>query len=154
MHKYLWMILAIFLLNACNKSVDKEAERKTLLNTDKEWAAAAKAGDVKKIVTFWAGDAIDYFPNSPAAVGKNAILELVKKNRSIPGFSLSWEPMKAEVATSADLGYTSGVFRVSMNDADGNPVNKSGNYVCIWKKQKDNSWKCIVETSVFGQPLN
>lgn len=150
MHKYLWIILAIFLLNACNKSVDKEAERKALFNTDKEWAAAAKAGDVKKIVTFWADDAVDYFPDNSAAVGKNAILKLVQKNRSIPGFTLSWEPIKAEVASSADLGYTSGTFQVSINDAKGNAVTKSGNYVCIWKKQKDGLWKCIVETSVFG----
>ena len=150
MYKYLWIVPIIFLLNSCNSNINKEAERKSLLNTDKEWAAAAKAGDVKKIVTFWAGDAIDYFPNSPAAVGKNAILKLVKKNRSIPGFTLSWEPMKAEVAASADLGYTSGAFQVSMNDAEGNPLTKSGNYVCLWKKRNDGSWKCIVETSVFG----
>ena len=78
----------------------------------------------------------------------------VQKNRSIPGFTLSWEPKKAEVATSGDLGYTSGAFQVSMNDTEGKPVPRSGNYVCIWKKQKDGSWKCVVETSVFGQPLN
>lgn len=154
MYKYLWIVTIIFLLSSCNSNTNKEAESKVLLNTDKEWAAAAKAGDVKKIVTFWSDDAVDYFPNSPAAVGKNAILKLVQKNRSIPGFTLSWEPIKAEVAASADLGYTSGTFRVSVNDAEGNPVAKSGNYVCIWKKQKDGLWKCIVETSVFGQPLN
>ena len=136
-------------MNACNSKTNKEAELNALLNTDKEWAAAAKAGDVKKIVTFWSDDAIDYFPNSPAAIGKEAILKLVQKNRSIPGFNLSWEPMKAEVATSADLGYTSGVFRVSMRDAEGNTMEKSGNYVCIWKKQQNGPWKCIVETSVF-----
>lgn len=154
MYKYLWIVPILFSLNACNSKTNKEAELKALLNTDKEWAAAAKAGDVKKIVTFWSDDAIDYFPNSPAAIGKEAILKLVQKNRSIPGFTLSWEPLKAEVAASSDLGYTSGVFLVSMNDAEGKPVTKRGNYVCIWKKQKDNSWKCIVETSVFGQPLN
>ncbi len=154
MYKYLWIVPIIVLLNACNSNTTKEAERNTLLNTDKEWAAAAKVGDVKKIVTFWSDDAVDYFPNNTAAVGKNAILELVKKNRSVPGFTLSWEPKNAEVAASADLGYTSGVFRVSMNDAEGNHITKSGNYVCIWKKQRGGSWKCIVETSVFGQPLN
>jgi ketosteroid isomerase-like protein len=154
MHKYLWIIPTIFLLNACNSNTNKEAENNALLNTDKEWAAAAKAGDVKKIVTFWSDDAVDYFPNRPAAIGKEAILKLVQKNRSIPGFTLSWEPKKAEVATSGDLGYTSGAFQVSMNDTEGKPVPRSGNYVCIWKKQKDGSWKCVVETSVFGQPLN
>ncbi|MEJ2613933.1 MAG: DUF4440 domain-containing protein, partial [Ignavibacteriaceae bacterium] len=65
-----------------------------------------------------------------------------------PGFTLSWEPTKTEVAASADLGYTSGTFQVSMNYAEGSVTN-SGNYVCVWKKQKDGSWKCVVETSVF-----
>ena len=149
MYKYLWIVPILFSLNACNSKTNKEAELNALLNTDKEWAAAAKAGDVKKIVTFWSDDAIDYFPNSPAAIGKEAILKLVQKNRSIPGFTLSWEPMKAEAAASADLGYTSGVFRVSMRDAEGNTMEKSGNYVCIWKKQQNGPWICIVETSVF-----
>jgi len=147
------LVLFSFILSGITvyaQSVDVAAERATLLQADKDWAAAAKAGDVQRIVTFWADDAINYYPGKPPAVGKQAIIELVKQNRSIPGFSLSWEPAHAEVAQSGELGYTSGSFQLSLNDAEGNPLQKHGNYVCIWKKATDGSWKCAVETSVFG----
>lgn len=132
------------------ESVDVEAEREALLETDRAWAAAAASGDIERLTSYWADDATNYFPGAPVARGKEAIGELVRRNRSQPGFSLSWEPQEAVVARSGELGYTSGTFTLSRENPEGQPVTRRGHYVCIWKKQEDGSWKCSVESTIFG----
>jgi len=140
--------LIILFIPACSKNVDLKAERTALLDSDKAWSNAAASGDVKLAATYWTDNAINYFPGQEPAFGKEAILEIVKKNRSIPGFSLSWEPVDAFLSESGDLGYTHGSYKVSFNDPEGNKLTRSGNYVCIWRNQEDGSWKCELECSV------
>lgn len=145
-------IFAILFLSilGCSPKQDADALQSELLQADKDWAAAAKAGDVSKIPTFWADDAINFFPEAPPAVGKKAILELVKRNRGQSGFALSWEPLQAVVAASGEMGYTYGSFRLSFNGPDDNVIAKTGNYVCIWKKEAGESWKCVIESTIFA----
>lgn len=150
------LVSAMATLTACLScagppdGIDVEAETRTLLATDGAWAEAAVAGDVEKLTTFWAEDATNYFPGAPVARGREAIGELVRRNRSRPGFSLSWEPQKAVVARSGDLGYTSGTFALSMEGPEATPITRTGHYVCIWRKQADGTWKCSVESTIFG----
>lgn len=57
------------------------------------------------------------------------------------GFTLTWQPLKAEIAASGDLGYTIGNWKmVSSNGV------KYGNYVSVWKKQGNGEWKYVVDT--------
>jgi ketosteroid isomerase-like protein len=102
------------------------------------------------VTSFWADDATNYFPDAPVARGKEAIGQLVQRNRSRPGFSLSWEPQEAVVARSGELGYSSGTFALSVENPEGTSVTRRGHYVCIWKKQADGSWRCAVESTIFG----
>ena len=143
-------ILTFLLFTACSENVDTESERQALLDTDKAWADAAASGDVEMIKTYWTEDAINYYPGQKPAFGKQEILEIVKRNRSIPGFQLNWEPRYAVVSKSGDLGYTHGTYKISFNDPEGKALTRTGNYVCIWKKQEDGSWKCVMESSVPG----
>ena len=58
------------------------------------------------------------------------------------GPTLTWHPSKAEVLAGGDVGYTTGF---SERRAPNGTVNK-GNYLTVWKKQKDGSWKAIFDT--------
>ena len=120
-----------------------------LLATDNAWADAARAGDKERIVSFWADDVVNYFPGRPKVVGKEACRRLVETSRAQPGFSLHWVPTSAAVAQSGELGYTHGTFEMSVAGPDGKPLARNGYYVCIWKRQQDGAWKCIVEISSF-----
>ena len=152
MHKYLWMILAIFLLNACNKSVDKEAESKALLETGKEWAKSAAAGDMESVFKYWTDDAVIYPVGMPAVKGKDAIRKFVAANRSQKNFSLITNPLEATVSKAGDIGYTVGNYRVSMDAPDGSPIIHKGRYLCAWRKV-DGIWKCNLEIhSPLGIP--
>ena len=107
----LFVLYSISLLMiSCTTKPDLESLESELLQTDRDWATAAKQGDVEKLTTYWADDAINFYPGVPPAFGKESILEIVKKNRSRSGFSLTWDPEKAVVASSGDMGYTYGTF--------------------------------------------
>lgn len=54
-------------------------------------------------------------------------------------FSLTWEPVKAEV--DGNMGYTFGNYALKI----GADSMLYGNYVSIWKKQPDKTWKYILD---------
>ena len=71
-------------------------------------------------------------------VGRAAIAEVYAK---IPGSPLTWEPTRAEIAASGDLGYTFGNYKIRTGDE----VRSHGVYVTVWKKQPDGSWKYVLD---------
>jgi ketosteroid isomerase-like protein len=72
--------------------------------------------------------------------------ETIRKQPPWPeGTTLSWTPIKAEMAASGDLGYTYGNYVYVMKDKEGKLVTRRGKYASIWKKQKDGSWKVVVD---------
>ena len=59
--------------------------------------------------------------------------------------TLKWEPLKAEVAVSGDLGYTFGRYQRISIDSLNNESSRYGTYVSVWKKQEDGSWKFVID---------
>lgn len=151
MNRFKNSLIALLLICAPGLTVVAEPspDSQQLLAADRAWAEAAAARDVEKVITFWSEDAVDYFPEKPAAVGRDAIIALVRSNRSDPGYSLHWQADAAVVSDSGELGYTSGRFTATFGTEDGATVTRTGHYLCIWRKQDDGQWKCILETSVF-----
>lgn len=142
--------LMIGLALGCTTSPDPATERDALLAADSAWAAAAESGDIDKLSTYWAQDATNYFPGAPVAQGKESILELVARNRGMPGFALTWHATEAEVSAAADLGYTTGPFELTVRAPDGTDQVQTGHYVAIWRKGSTGQWECVVESSIFG----
>lgn len=124
-----------------------------LLAADRAWAAAAEAGDVERVVTFWTDDAVNYLPGEPPARGRQAIIEIVGRYRSDPAYSLSWHAVSVHVAASGELGYTSGPFTMTLGD-DAGTITRTGHYLCVWRKLPHDDWKCAVETCVFDTKVS
>jgi len=61
------------------------------------------------------------------------------------GTSLTWTPVRGDMAASGDLGYTYGNYVFKHKDKSGKLVTDYGKYTSIWKKQKDGSWKVVVD---------
>ncbi len=153
MHVVLGLAMGV-MVTACTRGVDTNGERAALLRADSAWAAAAAAGDIEKLGTFWAEDAVNYFPGAPVASGRGAILGLVARNRSMPGFRVTWKATEARVSEGADLGVTRGPFQLTTSTPDGTSVTRSGHYVAVWQKSAAGDWECIVESSIFGPPAD
>ena len=114
-----------------------------LVKVDRAAAAAAKSGDISRILATWSDDAIVFYPGQSMIVGKGAIRGMVSRNRRRAGFSITWSPVGSNISKGADSGYTYGNFEVSFQLA-GRQVKQTGDYVCIWEKRSD-AWKCVFE---------
>jgi ketosteroid isomerase-like protein/quercetin dioxygenase-like cupin family protein len=137
MCRYLWLVaVAASLAAGCGPSVNMEQERNNLLALDRQWSQSSK--DTDKFMTYFAPEASAYPQGMPVATGTAAIRDAFTKMSSIPGFSISWTPTKAEVSASGDLGYTAGTYDVTMTGA-----NEKGKYVTAWKKQAGGEWKVV-----------
>ena len=121
-----------------------EKDRAALLAVDAEFSAAAqKVGMGEAFVKYADAEATMLPANENAVTG----LEGIRKQFAdlSPGTTLAWKPFKAEAAASGDLGYTLGTYELRSTGADGKPVVRYGKYCSVWKKQKDGSWKWVVD---------
>jgi ketosteroid isomerase-like protein len=124
---------------------DTKAEQ-ALRDADAAWSKAAGSKDLDKTVSYYSADAIVLPPNAPAATTKEAIRKIWQEMLPSPGFVISWTATKVEVAKSGDLGFVSGTYELTMNDASGKPVTDKGKYVEVWEKKADGKWKCGTDT--------
>ena len=124
---------------------DTTAEQ-ALRDADAAWSKAAESKDLDKTVSYYSDDATVLPPNATAATTKEAIRKIWQDMLATSGFVISWKATKVEVAKSGDLGFVSGTYEVTMNDATGNPINDRGKYLEVWEKQADGKWKCGTDT--------
>ncbi len=130
------LLLVLSLLFVFNAIASDAA--KNLAKLDDEWSKAAAAKDIDKVSSFYAEDAMVYPPNAPVVSGRAEAKKAWAAMLADPSMSLSWKTTHSEV--QGDLGFTSGTYEASFK-VDGKPMTEKGKYLCVWKKQKDGSWK-------------
>ena len=54
--------------------------------------------------------------------------------------NVTFEPQKAEVASSGDITYTYGAYTLQ-------PGGKKGYYVHFWKREKNGDWKMVLDVT-------
>ena len=63
----------------------------------------------------------------------------------VQGNLLVWHPVHAEVANSGDLGFTAGNAVFTGKREDGAPIVRYSKYFTVWKRQRDGSWRYVVD---------
>lgn len=121
--------------------VDTAALAAQLTQLDDAWSQAAGQRNADSVASFYATDAVAYPPNMPAAVGQAAARDVWAGGFADSTYTISWTTTTARVAASGDIGFTAGAYQESYRGADGNPVTKTGKYLCVWAKQADGGWK-------------
>ena len=127
------------------QSDTKAADEAALRNIDAQWSKAAGSKDVDKTVSYYSADATVLPPNGPTITSRDAIRKAWQEMLMAPGFSGGWTATKVEVARSGEIGYVNGTWDFRWNEASGKPTGDHGNFVEVWKKQSDGSWKCAVD---------
>jgi len=122
------------------QKVDAESERSALIKTETEFAKLLAAKNTVDSFLSYLTDGVRlYRTNNFPIVGKDAAsVALAAK----PGV-LTWQPTKADVSISGDLGYTYGTYEFKAI-GDGKPA-ESGNYMRIWKKQANGKWRVVLD---------
>ena len=116
----------------------------TLRQLESEFMKAAAQHGSQGYLSYYADDAVEVPNGAPIIQGKVNIAKtmgfLDDKNNQ-----LTWTPVGADISTSGDLGYTYGTYEFRSKDKDGKPVVDHGKYTSIWKKQRDGSWKVVLD---------
>ena len=146
MRRTIGFLLITGLMAGCAPTANVDHEREALLTIDREWSATAK--DPVKFLSYYAADATAYPQGMPKVTGQ-ALKDTFMQMSATPGFALEFSPSKAEVASSGDVGWTAGAYKMTINGA-----TDTGKYVAIWRKQQDGSWKCVddIFNSDSGEP--
>ena len=142
------LIIQLFFLFSCTKK-SKQNPAGVLLKTDLQFSdMSEKEGMHKAFLAFFADSGVILQDNGYPLKGKNSLIELYSK-RPDTSFILSWKSVFEKIAGSGDLGYTYG-FYTRMIKSTGE-ISR-GTYITIWEKQKDGSWKFVLDTGTEGLP--
>lgn len=116
-----------------------------IMAAEREWAAAARAHDLERSVSFMADDATMFPPGGAPVVGKVAIREYMAAGFATPGFSVTWEPEAVVVAENGGLAYTRSKSQYTVLGADGKVLTIYAKGVSIWRKDASGKWLCVVD---------
>ena len=125
--------------------IDIEAEKASLLQVDREFNDATASERLEGWVRFFAEDGTMFPQGRPPVRGHQAIRDLMGPVFAIEEFSLTWDPLEAEVSADGTLGYTHGTFESRFPGADGEISVTTGKYLTVWRKQGDGSWKVAAD---------
>ncbi len=94
-------------------------------------------------VSYLADDATELENRNPILSGKENIRRALGPYS--PDMSLTWTPVRAEMSSSGDLGYTFGTYIFKSKTKAGQLVMNYGKYTTIWRKQRDESWEVVLD---------
>jgi ketosteroid isomerase-like protein len=80
--------------------------------------------------------------------GRDAVLASWKPLLSPDGPRLRWAPSRAVVATSGDLAFTIGRWRLDAKGQEGKPVHEEGEYVTVWRRAGKGPWRVLLDGSL------
>jgi ketosteroid isomerase-like protein len=143
MKQFIFILSMISILISCKNESPKDAALRTLREADRAWCQSAS--NLEGFMSFLDDDVVWYFCNYPQLKGKEALRSVFTKMYEDKSYSLTWTPEQIEVSASGDIGYTYGKYKYKMANFTEAQSEQIRNYATIWRKQKDNTWKVILE---------
>lgn len=125
----------------------RAADEAAIRANDADFVKAAQEKDLDKIVSLYLDDAVIFSAGAPAVIGKDNIRKFFEPITKGPATQFMFSDVKVDVARSGDIAEDRGSFQATGTNAKGKAVTQKGEYVLVWKKQADGSWKIAADTS-------
>jgi ketosteroid isomerase-like protein len=122
-----------------------------LLQADRDFNTATSAHGLEGWMEFMTDDTV--LQRDKVYTGRDAIRAAMAEDFSSPGTKLTWKPMSAQLFDSGTMGFTTGDWEFRSKDPKGNKVALKGQYLTVWKKQKDGSWKVLWDGGAASGPI-
>jgi ketosteroid isomerase-like protein len=144
--------LVTLLLIICSLAATTAAQKnnqindlKSMVETERAFSRTAEEKGIREsFAAFIADDGILFRPTP--VFGKKWMQE-----HPLPASParplLSWQPIFAAVSRAGDLGYTTGPWQFKNDIKDAKP-SAFGNFMTVWKKQTDGSWKFALDLGI------
>jgi len=150
------LLMAVSFAAACSRGPDKPAfdaahAVDSIRTGEVNWNADWKSGDPGKVAAHYAQEAVVMMPGEAPVTGVEAIRAGTQKDMDDPGFSLTFNSDKVDVAASGDLAVSRGAFTLTATDpATKAAATTTGTFVTVYKPQSDGSWKAIWDIATPG----
>ncbi|HTO72694.1 MAG TPA: nuclear transport factor 2 family protein [Gemmatimonadales bacterium] len=142
------LLIALTLGMACRPAApDRKAAEAAIMQADRDFASAVARTGIDAWVAAFAVDGVQITQRG-VIQGSDAIRKLMAADLADTVNLLDWQPVSAEVGSSADLGYTIGRWQLRVR-AKPDSVLAHGNYLTVWRKGPDGTWKAAVD---IGNP--
>ncbi len=144
MKKSVFGFLLLVVLFSCTEK-KTVSDPRVLIDADIAFSDySVKYGIQKAFIEFAHDSVVLLKPNRWPIVGKQNLIESYNGTND-SNLILKWEPAKAVIAESGELGYTYGYWTF-INQID----TSRGTYLTVWKKDPSGHWKYIADTGNEG----
>ena len=116
-----------------------------------QYATAFNASDAAAVAATFADDGIEMIPNQAAVEGKQAIQGYYEAMFKGSSAKTAAAPLETQVA--GDWAYVRGTLTATVTPKSGKPMEESGKYLFIVKRQPDGAWKIYRDISNSSEPL-
>lgn len=135
-------------LTSCSKAteskVDTASIEKQIRDLETQWGKDYDSKDAEGLAGHYADDAAIANPGAPLATDTATRREAISGFVSDPALDMKFESDRIEVAGSGDLASSRGHYTMTYTDpATKKPKTENGNYLTVYKKQADGSWKAL-----------
>jgi ketosteroid isomerase-like protein len=143
------LLASLLLAQDVTQKTEHSSSLRAMVETEIAFArTAAEKTTQEAFLAFIANDGILFRPT--AVNGKRWMLaNPVPKTTKRP--LLSWLPSFADISQAGDMGYTTGPWEFRSDSKDEKPV-AFGNFVTVWRKQADGSWKFAIDLGISNPP--
>ncbi len=142
-----FLLVSAFVLPALSQDKKQSDALKSLVETERAFPrTSTEQGTREAFVAFIGEDGILFRPT--AVRGKKWMQENPVPPSPVRSL-LTWQPIFAAVSRAEDLGYTTGPWQFKNDSKDAQP-SAFGNFMTVWKKQSDGSWKFALDLGVHN----
>lgn len=143
-----WIAIAMAVLAAagCTGTQTRgENPAEAIEAADQALQQAIAKGEVERIASFYAEDAVLLPTAEPIITGKAAIRAEWEHVLGIPGMQNVSSLKRVDVSQSGDMAYSRGTYTSRMAGPKGEALTEPGKWVSVWKKQSDGQWRIVVD---------
>ena len=152
--------IAALTITGCDKyggkrheKVDAAAVERQIKEIETAWEGDYRARNVDGIAARYAEDAALANPGAPLAANATSRRDAIAQFVADPNLDMSFASDRVQVAKSGDLAYSRGHFTLRSTDpTTRQPRTDTGNYLTVWQKQADGSWKAVEDFITPGAP--
>jgi ketosteroid isomerase-like protein len=141
-------VAAALALTGCSKGTQASADPGQISDSIKaqeaQWEKDYAAKDINALAGHYAQDAALGGPGDPVATTDVDRRKALQGLLTDPNLKLHFAADQVQVAASGDLAYSRGHYSMTMTDkATSKPVDSTGSYLTVYKKESDGSWKAV-----------
>lgn len=125
-----------------------ESQQQELMETDRQFAQMSlEKGAAEAFHHFLVENALELSPHQHPVIGRAKISTSLRSGDH--PYTLSWEPQRAEVAGSGEMGWTWGTYVLRVQQPGAEVKVSHGKYLNIWTRQEHGQWRVAVD---MGNP--